>query len=568
MLFSKMYLPTLREVPAEAEVVSHKLMLRAAIIRKVASGIYAWLPFGLRTLRKVQNIVREEMDRAGAHELLMPMVQPAELWQESHRWDAYGPELLRIKDRHQREFCLGPTAEEVIVSLVRDEIRSYRDLPKNFYQIQGKFRDEIRPRFGVMRGREFEMKDAYSFDADDAGAEKSYAAMKEAYTNIFRRCGLKFQPVEAQTGQIGGSFSHEFMVLADTGEDVIAVCSDGNYAANLEKAESRPTPPLYAEEEPGELTKVETPNQHTVEEVAAFLKVPATRIAKTLIYQTDKGPIAAVVRGDDELNEAKLLVAADVVWANLATEAEIKEVTGGPLGFSGPVGLKVPVLLDRKLQDEHNLVTGANAKDLHYTNTNPGRDFTPAKIADLRVVKAGDGCPRCGGTLILTRGIEVGHIFKLGLKYSKAMRATFLDPDGKEQFMVMGCYGIGTSRTVAAAIEQNHDDAGIIWPVPIAPYHVYLLPVNVNDAAVKAAADRLYAEMTEAGIEVVYDDRDERAGVKFKDADLLGIPLRITIGSKNLKDGKVEFKPRRETQAELVMLDAATAKAKEFLGRN
>ena len=565
MRFSKMYLPTLREVPAEAEVVSHKLMLRAAMIRKVASGVYSWLPLGLRVLRKVQEIVREEMNRAGAQEVLMPMVQPAELWQESGRWEAYGPELLRLQDRHQREFCLGPTAEEVIVSLVRGEIRSYRDLPVNLYQIQGKFRDEIRPRFGVMRGREFEMKDGYSFDADDPGAERSYAAMYQAYTRIFQRCGLRFQPVEAMTGQIGGSFSHEFMVLADTGEDVIAVCDQGDYAANLEKAESRPYPPLYAGEEPRPLEKVETPNQHTVEEVATFLQVPATRIAKTLIYQTDKGPVAAVVRGDDELNVEKLRVAAGVGWATLATEKEILEVTGGPLGFSGPVGLQVPLFLDRKLQDERNLVTGANAADLHYLNTNPGRDFAPTAVADLRVVKDGDGCPRCEGTLRLTRGIEVGHVFKLGLKYSKAMNATFLDPDGKEQFMVMGCYGIGTSRTVAAAIEQNHDEAGIIWPLPLAPFQVYVLPVNVNDAAVKEAGERVYRELTEAGVEVIYDDRDERAGVKFKDADLLGNPLRITIGAKNLKNGQVEFKPRTETQATLVALDEAGAKAREFL---
>jgi len=409
------------------------------------------------------------------------------------------------------------------------------------------------------------MKDGYSFDADDAGAERSYAAMYQAYTRIFQRCGLKFQPVEAMTGQIGGSFSHEFMVLADTGEDVIAVCDGGDYAANLEKAESRPTPPLYADEEPRPLEKIETPNQHTVEEVTVFLQVPATRVAKTLIYQTDKGPVAAVVRGDDELNVEKLRVAAGVGWATLATEKEILEVTGGPLGFSGPVGLQVPLFLDRKLQDEHNLVTGANAPDLHYLNTNPGRDFAPTAVADLRVVKDGDGCPRCEGTLRLTRGIEVGHVFKLGLKYSKAMNATFLDPDGKEQFMVMGCYGIGTSRTVAAAIEQNHDEAGIIWPLPLAPFQVYVLPVNVNDAAVKEAGERVYRELTAAGVEVIYDDRDERAGVKFKDADLLGIPLRITIGAKNLKNGQVEFKPRTETQATLVALNEAGAKAREFL---
>lgn len=567
MRMTRMFLPTLREVPAEAEVVSHKLMLRAGMIRKVASGIYTWLPLGLRVLRKVEQIVREEMDRAGAQELQMPMVQPAELWRESGRWEAYGPELARLKDRHQREFCLGPTHEEVITALVRDEVRSYRDLPQNLYQIQNKFRDEIRPRFGVMRGREFGMKDAYSFDVDNAGADKSYQDMFEAYTRIFTRCGLKFRPVEAMTGQIGGSFSHEFMVLADSGESGIAVCDACGYAATLEKAESMKKEAVGASEPDKPREKVLTPGQHTVEQVAAFLKTTPDRVVKTLIYETNSGHIAAMVRGDRELNEEKLASAAGAWWVRLAEPAAIQTHTGGPVGFSGPVGLKIPLYLDRELSGAKNFVIGANEADSHFINANSGRDFTPTAVADLKTVAAGDPCLKCASPLSLTRGIEVGQVFKLGLKYSEAMNAKFLDPEGKEQFMVMGCYGIGTGRTVAAAIEQNHDDHGIIWPAPIAPFHVYLLPVNVNDEKVNAAADQLYQDLTAAGLDVLYDDRDERAGVKFNDADLLGIPLRIVIGSKNLKDAKVELKPRREQQAQLIPLDQAREAVEEFLNK-
>jgi len=568
MRLTRMYLPTLREVPAEAEVISHKLMLRAGMIRKLASGIYVWLPFGLRALRKVEDIVRQEMDRAGAQELFMPMVVPAELWRESGRWDPYGPELLRLKDRHGREFCLGPTHEEVITDLVRGEIKSYRDLPVNLYQIQNKFRDEIRPRFGVMRGREFGMKDAYSFDVDDAGANKSYQDMHGAYTRIFQRCGLTFQPVEAMTGQIGGSFSHEFMVIADTGEDAIAVCDGCGYAANVEKAESRPDPPTGNDEEPAELTKVETPNAHTVEEVAAFLEVDKKRIAKTLVCETDDGPVAAMVRGDRELNMEKLVVATGAAWANLAEPQRIQELTGGPVGFSGPVGLELPIYLDPELDGAINLVIGANEGDYHHTNANPGRDFKPKKVADLRLVEEGDPCHKCGEPMRIARGIEVGHVFKLGTKYSEAMGATFLDAEGKEKLMVMGCYGIGTGRTVAAAIEQNHDDNGIVWPVPIAPFHVYVMPVNVKDKDVAETADTIYRALEASGIEALLDDRDERAGVKFNDADLLGIPLRVVVGARNLKDGKVEIKGREQDKPDLVPLEEAVPRCVEFIRKN
>ncbi|MFO8056825.1 MAG: proline--tRNA ligase [bacterium] len=564
MRMTRMYLPTLRESPAEAEVVSHKLMLRAGMIRKTAAGIYSWLPYGLRALRKVQHIVREEMDRAGAQEVFLPMVQPAELWTESNRWDAYGPELLRVKDRHQRDFCLGPTHEEVITSLVRGEVRSYRDLPLNLYQIQVKFRDEIRPRFGVMRGREFEMKDAYSFDADDEGAERSYQEMFEAYNRIFTRCGLRFQAVEALTGPIGGSYSHEFMVLADTGEDAIAACRDCGYAANLEKAKTGKTDPVGAGEDLKEMEKVETPAMHTVAAVADYLKVPESRVAKTMIYETDKGPVAAMVRGDRELNEARLADALDLSWAALAEPESIERYTGGPVGFSGPVGLDLPVYLDRELEGGANFVVGANEGDYHLVNANPGRDFTVTEVADLRSAAAGDPCPHCEGTISITRGIEVGHVFKLGTKYSEALQATFLDRDGKEQYLCMGCYGIGTGRTVAAAIEQNHDENGIIWPAPIAPYHVYVLPINAKDTEVMEAAESIYKELSSLKFECILDDRDERAGVKFKDADLLGIPLRVVIGGKNLKEGKVEIQPRTTGEKRLINTESVPSECGSF----
>ncbi len=565
MRISRIYLPTLREVPAEAEVISHKLMLRAGMIRKVASGIYTWLPLGLRVLRKVERIVREEMNAAGAQEVHLPMVQPAELWEESGRWEKYGPELLRLKDRRDREFCLGPTHEEVITDLVKGEIKSYRDLPLCLYQIQMKFRDEIRPRFGVMRAREFEMKDAYSFDADDPSAERTYHDMYEAYKRIFKRCGLNFQPVEAQTGQIGGAFSHEFMVIADTGEDTIAVCDKCGYAANVELAESRPEDPVGGDEDDKALEKVHTPGTHTVEQVSSFLKISPKRVAKTLIFDTPNGPKAAMVRGDRELNEEKLTACLDVAWAHLAEPMRIEQYTGGPMGFSGPVGINLPVYLDSELDGARNLVVGANEGDHHYINATPGVDFQVKQVADLRLVGEGDPCPRCATAMRVTKGIEVGHIFKLGTQYSEAMGALFLDKEGKEKPLVMGCYGIGTGRTAAAAIEQNNDENGIVWKPQIAPFHVYLMPINVNDEDSMAAADKLEKELEEKGLEVLMDDRDERAGVKFKDADLLGIPLRIVIGSKNLKQGKVEIKGRTEEKPRLADLEKAAALAREFI---
>jgi len=567
MRVSQYYLPTLREAPSEAEVISHQLMMRSGMIRKLATGIYSWLPLGLKVLRKVENIIREEMNRAGAQEVFLPAVQPAELWQESGRWEAYGKELLRFKDRHQREFCIGPTHEEVIVNLVRGELRSWRQLPINLYQIQTKFRDEIRPRFGVMRAREFGMKDAYSFDADEKGAEKSYREMYVAYSRIFARCGLKFKAVEATTGPIGGKFSHEFMVLAETGEDVIVVCPKCGYSANTEKAEIKITDEPEKEiEKP--LEKVHTPEQKTVEEVCGFLKLPPQKLVKTLIYITNKGAVAVMVRGDREANPNKLQSLLNAEWLEMASPEQIEKFTGGPLGFSGPVGLKIPIYIDQEVALLKNFVTGANQKDYHYLNTNLGRDFEATKIADLRMAVLGDRCGKCATQLNFIRGIEVGHIFRLGEKYSKPMKATFLDQEGKERTFVMGCYGIGTGRTVASAIEQNHDEAGIIWPMGIAPFQVYVLPVNYNDERVRETAFKLEAELEKAGLEVLLDDRDESPGVKFKDADLIGIPLRIVVGDKTLAKDSVEFKLRSEKEKILVPLKNAVLRAKEVVNQS
>ncbi len=567
MRYSEFFLPTLRQVPAEAEVVSHQLMFRAGMIRKIAAGIYSWLPFGLRALRKVEEIIRDEMNRAGALEVFLPAVQPAELWQESGRWDDYGKELLRFRDRHERDFCLGPTHEEVITALVRSDVRSYRNLPLNLYQIQTKFRDEIRPRFGVMRSREFGMKDAYSFDADESGAEDSYRKMNEAYTRIFSRCGLKFQRVEALTGPIGGSYSHEFMVLADTGEDLIATCEGCGYAANLEKAEIGKGSYSRSTETEKPIEKVYTPGRKTVEDVCGFLKVGPDQLVKTLIFESAKGPVAALIRGDRELNVFKLESALGAEGLEMASPDRIAELTGGPLGFSGPVGLDIPVLCDQELAFMKNFITGANQDDHHYTNTNIDRDFKPDKVLDLRLASESDPCPHCPGTLKIIRGIEVGHIFKLGVKYSKAMNATFLDPEGRERDLIMGCYGIGTGRTVAAAIEQNHDENGINWPAAIAPFHVFILPININDDRLRLEANRIHEALEKAGVEVLYDDRDERPGVKLKDADLLGIPLRVVVGEKPLEQGALEFKLRREKDARLVPKEAAVKEAKKVICR-
>ncbi|RLA77994.1 MAG: proline--tRNA ligase [Deltaproteobacteria bacterium] len=568
MRYSRYLLPTLREDPAEAEVTSHKLMIRAGMIRKVAAGIYDFLPLGLRVLRKVEAIIREEMNRAGAQEVLLPVVLPADLWRESGRWDEYGKEMLRFKDRGDRDYCLGPTHEEAVTDLVRREVRSYKQLPLCLYQIQVKFRDEMRPRFGIMRAREFIMKDAYSFDADEAGAEESYRKMYEAYCRIFRRCGLRFRAVEADTGLIGGRFSHEFMVLASTGEDVIVSCDRCDYAANLERAEigDLPTP---AEDEPlEELRSVETPGRRTVEEVTSFLGVPPERLVKTLIFKTEDGVVAALVRGDHEVNEVKLRNHLGVRSLELADEETIREVTGGPLGFSGPVGLKVRKIADKALKGMRNLVVGGNEEDLHLMGANFGRDFEVDEFADIRKAQQGDPCPRCeGGRLQISRGIEVGHIFKLGTKYSEAMGATFLDQEGKERPFVMGCYGIGVGRTVAAAIEQNHDSDGIIFPASIAPFHIYLLPVNSKDPEVMGVAEDLYRDLTAQGLEVLFDDRDERAGVKFKDADLLGIPFRVTVSERNLKDGKVEVRHRKTKEVTLIQLQEAVQQLREMVHR-
>ncbi len=568
MLYSRYFIPTIKETPSDAEVISHQLMLRAGMIRKLASGIYNYLPLGLRSIRKFENIVREEMDRADAIEMLMPSVQPAELWQESGRWAFYGKELLRFKDRKDAEFCMGPTHEEVITDMVRREIKSYRQMPINFYQIQGKFRDEIRPRFGLMRGREFIMKDAYSFDVDSSAADLSYSKMFDAYMRIFERCGLNFRAVEADTGSIGGSSSHEFMVLADSGEDAIVSCDACRYAANVEKAESPVFTATYdSTDEP--LRKVSTPEMKTIVDVAAFLNVAADQTVKTLVYASDNGDLVmALLRGDHELNELKLKNHLGWDEIQMATEEQIFACTGSPIGFLGPIGLvkDIPVIADNVVQGMTSVVLGANEKDVHYVNARRGRDFEVSRFADIRTVEAGDACPRCAdGKLEMWRGIEVGHVFKLGTKYSKAINATYLDANGKEQIIFMGCYGIGIGRTVAAAIEQNHDEHGIIFPLPIAPFHCSVVAVNTKDAEVMAAAGEIYSNLKKSGVEVLFDDRDERPGVKFKDNDLIGIPLRIVVGSKGLAEGKVEMKIRATGEILSLPLDEVTTTVTQFI---
>jgi prolyl-tRNA synthetase len=545
-------------------------MLRAGMIRKLASGIYSYLPFGLRSIRKVEAIIREEMNRAGAVEVLLPFVQPAELWQESHRWEEYGNELARFKDRHNRECCLGPTHEEVITDIARKEIRSYRQMPLNLYQIQTKFRDEIRPRFGVMRAREFIMKDAYSFDVDEKGVDESYRKMIEAYTRIFTRCGLKFKAVEAETGLIGGKFSHEFMVLAETGEETIVSCTHCSYAANIEKAEFRRQAKegqTHGKGSQKPLQKVLTPEKRTVEEVTQFLNVSAKDLVKTLIFESDKGCVAALVRGDHEISEKKL----KEVWGSentqLASEETVEEITRAPKGFAGPIALSVPVLADLDIQEMVNFVTGANEKDAHLIYVNAARDFQVSQFVDIRKFAPGDLCPLCGKETRMDKGIEVGHTFKLGTKYSTAMGATFLDEQGKERDIVMGCYGIGVGRTVAAAIEQSYDQNGMIFPMPIAPFQVLILPVNINIALLKETAEQLYQTFSENEIEVLYDDREETPGVKFKDADLIGIPLRVTLGEKNLKKGLAEIKKRKTGEILLVKKEEVPSKIREMIDR-
>jgi prolyl-tRNA synthetase len=545
-------MPTLKETPADAEIISHQLMLRSGMIRKVAAGIYTYMPLGLRSVRKVEQIVREEMDRAGCLELLMPMVIPAELWEESGRWEQYGRELLRLKDRKDAQFCLGPTHEEVITDVVRNTVKSYRQLPLNLYQIQGKFRDEIRPRFGLMRGREFIMKDAYSFDLDSSAADGAYEKMYTAYQNIFRRCGLNFRAVEADTGNIGGSSSHEFMVLADSGEDAIVSCDTCDYAANVEKAQlrvlegQRPEPAQ-------ELEAVNTPEQKSVAEVAQFLGIEPKQMLKTLLLESDSGEqVAVLLRGDRELNEIKLCRKLGCNEVKLVDDATVENLTGAPRGFAGPVGLKLRILADNEVALMADAVAGANKADTHYRGVNYGRDFEVDEFADLRQAEAGDGCPRCNGTLQSWRGIEVGHVFKLGTKYSEALGATVLNAEGKEEPLVMGCYGIGIGRSVAAAIEQNHDKNGIIFPMPIAPFQVLITLLNPKDDEVSKAGEELYAYLQDNGIEVLLDDRDERPGSKFKDADLIGIPLRVTVGARGLKEDTFEVSWRKDGEKQMI----------------
>ena len=576
MRWSKYYLFTTREVPNDAEVISHQLMVRTGMIKKVAAGIYTYLPFGWRSLSKLMTIVRRELDAAGCVELSMPAIQPAELWVESGRWERYGKELLRIKDRHERDFVFGPTHEEVITDLVRRDVKSYRQLPFNLYQIQTKFRDEIRPRFGLMRGREFIMKDAYSFHVDAESLDASYRDMHEAYSRIFRACQLDFGAVEADTGTIGGSASHEFMVVAGTGESAVVRCPSCGYAANTEKAETRrpetddietPFPLGAASSEP--FRTVPTPGHTSVEEVAKFLGVEPGQVVKTLIYETEKGIVAVAIRGDREVNEVKLTNLLDVQHLALASEEKVRQATGAPVGFAGPVGLpkEVELIADPSVRSLSGFVCGANQADAHHVGVEWGRDATPSRWADLLLVSGGDACPRCGTALELFRGIEVGHIFKLGDKYSKALACNYTDEAGAEKPMIMGCYGLGVGRTVAAAIEQNHDADGIIWPRPLAPFEVLLAALNPNDPAVVETAERIYDELRAKGVDVLYDDRDERPGVKFKDGDLIGLPVRVTVGAKSLADGKVEVSLRRDREKLGIPVAEAVGKVMELLER-
>ncbi|MFA7147324.1 MAG: proline--tRNA ligase [Syntrophomonadaceae bacterium] len=554
MRSSELFYPTLREVPSEAEIISHQLLLRAGFIRKASGGVYTYLPLAYRVIKKIENIVREEMDRAGGQEVLMPIMQPAELWQKSGRWEVYGDEMFRLQDRHKRYFALGPTHEEIITTLVDGDVHSYRDLPLLLYQIQNKYRDEIRPRFGLMRGREFIMKDLYSFDIDDEGLDVSYQKMYHAYNQIFTRLGLKYRVVEADSGAIGGNESHEFMVLADSGEAEIVYCDNCDYAANVEKAVC-----IAGETEiDGDLLpleKIYTPGQRTIQDLTDFLKVGKDEQIKTLMYDADGELIAAVLRGDRELNEIKLKNALGCNELVMASEDDVRRSCHAGFGSLGPVGMNVKIYADLEVAAMKNFACGANEDDYHFSNVNLSRDFVPEAILDIRNAVAGDPCPLCQEELKFLRGIEVGHIFKLGTKYSSVMGATFRDQNGQSLPFVMGCYGIGISRTMAAAVEQNSDENGIIWPIPIAPYHVIVVPVNSNNEEQMQTANSIYQILEQEGLEVLIDDRDERAGVKFKDADLIGIPVRITIGPKGLQENKVEVKKRWEKEVELVEID-------------
>ncbi len=562
MRLSTLFVPTRKEDPADAEVISHKLLLRAGYIRMTARGVYSFLPLGWRSVRKVEQIIREEMDRAGAQEVRMPTMQPAELWQESGRWAAYGSDLFRFKDRKSADFALGPTHEEVVTDIARHDIASYKQLPVMLYQMQTKFRDEPRPRFGLMRGREFIMKDAYSFDLDEAGAKKSYAIMRAAYERIFSRFGFEYRAVEADTGNIGGDLSHEFQVLAETGEDLIASCPESGYAANVEKAEIVLE---TADRDPGaellDKEMIETPKVRTIADVCDFFECSPTEVVKTLIFIADGQPVAVCMRGDHTVNDVKLkayLEEHTEISCNeleLASEEETGKLTKAPVGFAGPVGLEFPVIVDLSVKPMVNFIVGANKKNMHFKNVNWGKDFTPVGFTDLRMPQPGDICARSGKPYEFVRGIEVGHIFYLGNKYTKALNASLQGEDGKLKPMEMGCYGIGVTRIVAASVEQNHDDNGIIWPMAIAPYHVVILPLQMKNEDVVKCAEDLYAELQAAGCEVLLDDRDLRAGNKFKDADLIGIPLHINIGSRGLKGGNVEFKVRATGEVEEIALD-------------
>lgn len=566
MRVTKMYAPTLREVPSEAEIASHQLLLRAGFMRKSTNGMYTYLPLAWRVIKKIEAIIREEMDNKGAQEIMMPIMQPAEIWQESGRWGAYGAEMIRLKDRHGHEYCLGPTHEEMVTTVVKNDVRSYRQLPLNLYQIQDKFRDERRPRFGLMRSRDFIMKDAYSFDRDEAGLEQSYQEMYDAYTKIFTRCGLNFRPVEADSGAIGGSGSHEFMVLAESGEAEIVYCSACDYAADVEKAELHTITAPEEAELPME--KVVTPDCKTIADVCAYLQAPVNHSMKAVAFQSEKGLILCFVRGDHEVNEIKVINTVGVNEVEMA-EPELLAKAGTVGGYMGPVGMdpkKVIIVVDQSVMQMHNICCGANEEGYHYINVNPGRDFTPTYVADIRLMAEGDPCPHCGAPVKKARGIEVGQVFKLFTKYSQAMHATYLDENGKEQPMVMGCYGIGVGRTMAAAVEQNNDKDGMIWPAAIAPYHVLVVPVNIKDEASNAKAEEIYQVLQKAGLEVVIDDRKERPGVKFKDADLIGYPLRVVVGPKTLTTGELEVKVRRTGEVKMLPLGSDYASAlKEML---
>ena len=569
MLATKLYAPTLREVPSDADVVSQQLMLRAGFMRKTANGLYSFLPLGWRSIKKIEAIVREEMDRASAQEIMMPILQPAEIWKESGRWNAYGAEMMRINDRHDNEFCLGPTHEEMITTLVKNEINSYRQLPVNLYQIQSKFRDERRPRYGLMRSREFIMKDAYSFDVDEAGLDESYKSMYDAYTRIFTRCGLTFRPVEADSGAIGGSGTHEFMAIAEAGEADIVYCTKCDYAANIEIG--KPGIMKQDEEALQELSVVDTPNASTIEAVAEMLNLPLHKTIKAVVFSIDGKVVLAIVRGDHEVNEVAVQHAVlGSVEPEMATPEELEKV-GLTAGFISPIGLKqteeFAIVVDESVMETYNVCGGANKKDAHYVNINPKRDFNVEDIivAPIRLITKDDVCPKCGGALEHAKGIEVGQVFKLGTKYSEALQATFLDQNGRPNPMIMGCYGIGVSRTLAAAIEQYHDENGIIWPRSIAPFEAVIVPINAKDEALMSTSQTIYTALQNAGVDVLLDDRKDRAGVKFKDADLIGYPLRITVSKNTLENNEVEIQIRKSGEALPCAIDSVADKVTELV---